>query len=325
MPKVVCALAFAKARKKAVETIKSGYGNMLRRSMGVAQGFPWEVLSGSPEYEGLVALRLTTEVTKARLRQFQSLISSTCDSETSLAMGMLQMAQRWGGLSHPVNMMGTKHLRLLQPVDATAPQAVHLIAELRDLGYKLAVGWVNRPYTESEISIVGCYLAAAGDTGSGDADVAALQQWRRRHGAMWVSEPLRADGRTLKHRFGHDLQRRIGNCEDDALRPCSIAFGSGLKPPVRPRVGRVLRAAWDGVRAGDGYIWHGGVLCGVRQLGSSTVLLTTCGCLEGTVANRDTQHCFETDGEGEVSYDAQLLMVDNVRESGNRKIHVAGG
>ena len=103
VPKVVYPLAFARARKKAVETIESGYGNgnMLRRSMGVAQGFPWEVLSGSPEFGGLGALRLTTEVTKARLRQFQSLISSTYDSETSLAMGMLRMAQRWGGLSHP--------------------------------------------------------------------------------------------------------------------------------------------------------------------------------------------------------------------------------
>ena len=62
----------------------------------------------------------------------------------------------------------------------------------------------------------------------------------------------------------------------------------------------------------------------VRQLGSPTVLLTTYGCLEGTVANRDTQHCFEADGEGEISYDAQLVMVDNVRESGSGKAHVAG-
>ena len=80
---------------------------------------------------------------KARLRQFQSMISSTYDSETSLAMGMLRMAQRWGGLSHPVNMMNTSQLRLLQPVDSTAPQAVHLIAELQELGCKLAVGWVT--------------------------------------------------------------------------------------------------------------------------------------------------------------------------------------
>ena len=144
-----------------------------------------------------------------------------------------------------MNMIDTKHLRLLQPVDSTAPQAVHLIVELRELSYKLAVGWVSRPYAEFNISTVDCYLAAAGDTGRDDSDVAALQLWRRRHDVMWVSELLRADGRTLKDRFGHDLQRRIDNCEDDALRLCSIAFGSGLKSPsLRPRVGRTLRAAW---------------------------------------------------------------------------------
>ena len=93
-PKVVYHLAFAKALKKTVETIAPGYGNMLRRSIGVAQGFPWEVLSGSPEFDGPGALRLTTEVTKAWLRQLQSMISSAYDSETSLAMGMLRMAQR---------------------------------------------------------------------------------------------------------------------------------------------------------------------------------------------------------------------------------------
>ena len=38
---------------------------------------------------------------KARLRQFQSMISSTHDSETSLAMGMLRLAQRWGGAQSP--------------------------------------------------------------------------------------------------------------------------------------------------------------------------------------------------------------------------------
>ena len=111
---------------------------------------------------------------------------------------------------------------------------------------------MSRPCAESDTSIVDCYLAAAGDTGRDDPDVAALQQWRRRYDVMWVSELLRAEGRTPKHRFGDDLQRRVGNCEDDALRLCSIAFGSGLKSPsVRPRVGRMLRAAWGSMREGD--------------------------------------------------------------------------
>ena len=86
-----------------------------------------------PEFDGLGALRLTTEVTKARLHQLQSMISSAYDSETSLAMGMLRMAQRWCGLSHLVNMMNTSQLRLLRPVDSIAPQAVRLIAELCEL------------------------------------------------------------------------------------------------------------------------------------------------------------------------------------------------
>ena len=141
---------------------------------------------------------------------------------------------------------------------------------------------------------------------------------------MWASGLLRADGRTLRYRFGDDLQRRIGNCEDDALRLCSIAYGSGLKSPsVRPRVGRMLRAAWGGVRAGD-YIWHGGVLCAVRQLGSPTVALTTYNRSDETVANRETQHFFVADGEGEISYDSQLIMVGNVRESDDGKVYVTG-
>ena len=68
------------------------------------------------------------------------MISSAYDSETCLAMGMLRMAQRWCGVSHPVNIMNTDQARLLQPVDSTAPRLVHLIAELRELGCKLAVG-----------------------------------------------------------------------------------------------------------------------------------------------------------------------------------------
>ena len=43
VPKVVCPLAFAKATNSKALAIESSYGVMLRRSIGVAQGFPWEV------------------------------------------------------------------------------------------------------------------------------------------------------------------------------------------------------------------------------------------------------------------------------------------
>ena len=42
------------------------------------------------------------------------------------------------------------------------------------------------------------------------------------------------------------------------------------------------------------------------------------------MANRETQHCFAAGGEGEISYDAQLIMVGNVREADDGKVYVAG-
>ena len=43
------------------------------------------------------------------------------------------------------------------------------------------------------------------------------------------------------------------------------------------------------------------------------------------MANREIQHCFVADGEGEISYDAQLIIVGNVCESDDGKVCVAGG
>ena len=96
-PKFVYPLAFAKATQPSICKIESGYGNMLRRSLSVAQGFPWEVISGSLEYDGLGVNRLSTEVTKARLRLFQSMLVSRFDTENSMAMAMTRLAQRWCG------------------------------------------------------------------------------------------------------------------------------------------------------------------------------------------------------------------------------------
>ena len=77
VPKTVYHFAFGKAAVAAVEETERGCGGIIRQSLGVAKGFPWNVLSGSLEYDGLVALQLATEVTKARLRQFQSMITSS--------------------------------------------------------------------------------------------------------------------------------------------------------------------------------------------------------------------------------------------------------
>ena len=52
-PKFVYPLAFAKVPAAEVEAAESGYGNMLRSSMSVAKGFPWDMMAGSTGYEGL--------------------------------------------------------------------------------------------------------------------------------------------------------------------------------------------------------------------------------------------------------------------------------
>ena len=81
VPKIVYHFAFGKATVAAIEETERGYGGIIRQSLGVARGFPWNVPAGSLEYGGLGALQLATEVTKARLRQFQSIITSSASAD----------------------------------------------------------------------------------------------------------------------------------------------------------------------------------------------------------------------------------------------------
>ena len=131
VPKTVYHFAFGKATVAAVEETERGYGGVIHQSPGVAKGFPWNVLVGSLEYDGLGALQLATEVTKARLRQFQSMITSSAAADCSVAMAMVSLAQRWCGSPTPVNMLSTDELHLLEPLDVAAPQAAHMFHELR--------------------------------------------------------------------------------------------------------------------------------------------------------------------------------------------------
>ena len=136
VPKTVYHFAFGKAPVAAVEETKRGCGGIIRQSLGVARGVPWNVLAGSLEYGGLGALQLATEVTKARLRQFQSMITSFAAADCSVAMAMVSLTQQWWcSSSTPASMLSTDELHLLEPLDATAPQAAHMFYELRRLGY----------------------------------------------------------------------------------------------------------------------------------------------------------------------------------------------
>ena len=93
--KTVCHFAFGKATVAAVEETERGYGCIIRESLGVARGVPWNVLAGSLGYNGLRPLQLAAGVTKARLRQFQLMITSSASADCSVAMAMVSLAQRW--------------------------------------------------------------------------------------------------------------------------------------------------------------------------------------------------------------------------------------
>ena len=134
---------------------------------------------------------------------------------------MVCLAQRWCGASTPVNMLHAKDLRFLLPLGDKAPQAAHMFHKLRSLGYSLAVGWRCEPLADGAATVHGALVGAAGDddeTKLSDDEVTDLQRWRRGCNVVWVSELLRADGRTLRTRFAAWLRQRIWNCKADAQR-----------------------------------------------------------------------------------------------------------
>ena len=116
-----------------------------------------------------------------------------------LGRAMAHLAQRRAGSSTPVNMMHVGDLRLLLPLDGSAPQSAHMFYELRSLGYSLAEGWRCEPLACGDATIYDALLDAAGgdDASMADEELASFQSWRRAAKVMRVSELLRADGRTL--------------------------------------------------------------------------------------------------------------------------------
>ena len=192
------------------------------------------------------------------------------------------------------------------------------MCELRCLGYKLAVGWTNRPLALGDMTILDTYISAVGEVKRTADQIASLQRWRRRENFMWVSGLLRADGRTLRARFGKRLRQKVDNLEDDSMRLSSIAFGTGLtEPAVAPRVGFMTRAAWGRVREGE-FIWHDGTVCEVMSVSRDEVRLRSYVNMTMGISTRDKRLEFCAGEESSISVDAQLFLVDDVvvREDG---------
>ena len=98
------------------------------------------------------------------------------NSEHLVASGMMHLAQRWCDTRQPVNMLNTDDIDYLLPVGDSAPQAVHLVYELRCLGYTLAVGWTNQPLALGDMTILDTFISAVGDVKRTADQVASLQR-----------------------------------------------------------------------------------------------------------------------------------------------------
>ena len=84
-----------------------------------------------------------------------------------MAVSRFYVAQRWCGASIPVNMLRAGDLRLLRPLDTTAPQAAHMLHELRSLGSSITLGWRCEPHAELDETVYDAVLGLAGDDEDG--------------------------------------------------------------------------------------------------------------------------------------------------------------
>ena len=323
-PKLVYALTFSKTPASVVGALEGAFGVVLRNSLSVAKGFPWDVLAGSPEYEGLGYSRLTTEVTKGRLRLFQSMAVSKFATENDLGRAMTHLAQRWAGSSTPVNMMHVDDLRLLLPLDGSAPQSAHMFYELRSLGYSLAVGWRCEPLACGDATIYDALLDAAGgdDASMADEELASFQTWRRAAKVMWVSELLCADGRTLRSRFDRDLQRRVRNCEVEALQLCMVAFGHGrTRPARRRRVGIPKPALWTVLEVGE-LLWRNNTVCEITLKNADSACVRVLGTFFDLTAPSSV-YAFAGHDTSSILYTDVPLRIDTATTDSHGVVHVS--
>ena len=131
LPKLVYMLAYAKATAAQLLEIEQSYSLMLRHSLSCDASFPWDVLTGAEEQDGLGAVRLATEVTKARLRHCQAIATSPTAGENVMVLALVRSTQRWAGSRQPANVLSQDQVSLFEPLDSTAPAGAHLLGGLR--------------------------------------------------------------------------------------------------------------------------------------------------------------------------------------------------
>jgi hypothetical protein len=154
MPKLAYMSAYAKATAAQLLEIEQSYSLMLRHSLTCDCSFPWGVLTGATEQDGLGTVRLPTEVTKARMRHCQAMATSPTAGTNVMVLALARLAQRWVGSRQPVNVLSQDQVPLFEPLDSSAPAGAHLLGELRRAGYLLGLVWSHRQPTHDGITLI---------------------------------------------------------------------------------------------------------------------------------------------------------------------------
>ena len=153
LPKLAYMLPYAKATAAQLLEIEQSYSPMLRHSLSCDASFPWDVLTGATEQGGLGAVRLATEVTKARLRHCQAMATSPTAGENIMVLALARSAQRWVGSRQPANALSQDQVQLFEPLGSSAPAGAHLLGELRRAGYLLGLDWLHKQPACDEITV----------------------------------------------------------------------------------------------------------------------------------------------------------------------------
>ena len=120
-----------------------------------------------------------------------------------MVLALVRSAQRWAGSRQPVNVLSQDQVQFFEPLDSSAPAGAHMLGELRRAGYLLGLDWLHRQPACDDITV----LEAAGKMRG--RKLTELQEWRRGHGVLWVSELLRADGALLVDDTQLRSERRV--------------------------------------------------------------------------------------------------------------------
>ena len=139
---------------------------------------------------------------------------------------------------------------------------------------------------------------------------------------MWVSEMLRADGRTLRTRFAAELRQRVRNCEVDAQRICTVAFGRGRTAPgPRGRVGLPRVAACDVIEVGE-FVWRDNCVCEVIGRRADGALVRVREMMIADMAASASVHAFGGADTQLAYYTEAPLWIDTASRDTDDVVHV---